>query len=151
MSRKRQRVQFHLDTGGITHLTNDEIKAILRAADELIATGGRYSPGFVSLEIICILEVLSSALRAISFTVFSELSAFWESCLFRFSCSFLRVRFRLYWYSSSLQYAHSFVCTNESGLKRYIMQLFTNFVFDNQLVKNLKFRKITAKEAIQSF
>ena len=41
MSRKRERVHFHLDSGEIAHLTNDEIKAILRAADGLIATGGR--------------------------------------------------------------------------------------------------------------
>jgi len=41
MSRKRERVHFHLDSGEITHLTNDEIKAILRAADGLISTGGR--------------------------------------------------------------------------------------------------------------
>ena len=30
-----------MDSGGITHLEFNEIKAILRAADELIATGGR--------------------------------------------------------------------------------------------------------------
>ena len=41
MSRKRERVHFHLDSGEITYLTNDEIKAILRAADGLISTGGR--------------------------------------------------------------------------------------------------------------
>jgi len=41
MTRKKQRVHYHLDTGGITYLPFDEIKAILRAADELIATGGR--------------------------------------------------------------------------------------------------------------
>jgi superfamily II DNA helicase RecQ len=41
MSGKRQRVHFHLDSGKITHLEDSEIKAILRAADELIATGGR--------------------------------------------------------------------------------------------------------------
>jgi superfamily II DNA helicase RecQ len=41
MSRKRQRVQYRLDSGRITYLAFDEIKAILRAADELIATGGR--------------------------------------------------------------------------------------------------------------
>ena len=41
MSRKRQRVQYRLDSGRITYLAYDEIKAILRAADELIATGGR--------------------------------------------------------------------------------------------------------------
>jgi hypothetical protein len=41
MSRKKQRVQYHLDSGNIKTLTGEEIKAILRAADELIATGGR--------------------------------------------------------------------------------------------------------------
>ena len=41
MSRKNQRVRYHLDSGGITHLDFNEIKAILRAADGLIATGGR--------------------------------------------------------------------------------------------------------------
>jgi superfamily II DNA helicase RecQ len=40
MSRKK-RVNYHLDSGGVTNLTSDEIKAILRAADDLIATGGR--------------------------------------------------------------------------------------------------------------
>lgn len=41
MSRKQQRVRYELDTGDICHLTDEEIKAVLRAADELIATGGR--------------------------------------------------------------------------------------------------------------
>jgi len=41
MSRKKQRVRYELDIGDIRHLTDKEIKAILRAADELIATGGR--------------------------------------------------------------------------------------------------------------
>ncbi|WHH60655.1 RQC-minor-1 family DNA-binding protein [Petroclostridium sp. X23] len=41
MSRKKQRVRCELYTGDIRHLTDEEIKAILRAADELIATGGR--------------------------------------------------------------------------------------------------------------
>ena len=36
MSRKRQRVQFSLDAGGIKVLNDVEIKMILRAADELI-------------------------------------------------------------------------------------------------------------------
>lgn len=40
MSRNK-RVHYHLDSGGVTHLTSEEIKAILRAADELIAAGGR--------------------------------------------------------------------------------------------------------------
>ncbi|MCK4745621.1 MAG: hypothetical protein KAT15_01225 [Bacteroidales bacterium] len=41
MSRREQRVKYHLDSGGITRLEMNDIKAILRAADELIATGGR--------------------------------------------------------------------------------------------------------------
>lgn len=41
LSSRKQRVKYHLDSGGITHLDFHEIKAILRAADELIATGGR--------------------------------------------------------------------------------------------------------------
>lgn len=41
MSRRKQRVHYHLDSVGITQLDSNEIKAILRAADELIATGGR--------------------------------------------------------------------------------------------------------------
>lgn len=41
MSRKRRRVAFTLDSKGIKDLPFDEIKAILRGADELIATGGR--------------------------------------------------------------------------------------------------------------
>lgn len=41
MSRKKQRVRFKLDSGDIRYLSIEEIKAILRAADELIATGGR--------------------------------------------------------------------------------------------------------------
>lgn len=41
MSRKKQRVRYELDIGDIRHLSEEEIKAILRAADELIATGGR--------------------------------------------------------------------------------------------------------------
>lgn len=40
MSRK-QRVSYSLNHGNITSLSQNEIKAILRAADELIATGGR--------------------------------------------------------------------------------------------------------------
>ena len=38
---KRQRVQYELDTGDVKKLSEDEIVAILRAADELINTGGR--------------------------------------------------------------------------------------------------------------
>jgi superfamily II DNA helicase RecQ len=41
MSRKKQRVRCELDSGDVRHLTDEEIKDILRAADELIATGGR--------------------------------------------------------------------------------------------------------------
>jgi predicted ArsR family transcriptional regulator len=41
MSRKKTRVRYQLDSGGIHCLTDEEIKAILRAADEIIATGGR--------------------------------------------------------------------------------------------------------------
>ncbi|HMM16106.1 MAG TPA: RQC-minor-1 family DNA-binding protein [Petrimonas sp.] len=41
MSRKRQRVRYELDIGNIRYLSDDEMKAILRAADELIAVGGR--------------------------------------------------------------------------------------------------------------
>lgn len=41
MSRKKQRVRYELDAGDICYLPEEEIKAILRAADELIATGGR--------------------------------------------------------------------------------------------------------------
>jgi superfamily II DNA helicase RecQ len=38
---KKQQVQYHLDSGQISHLEFNEIKAILRATDEIIATGGR--------------------------------------------------------------------------------------------------------------
>jgi hypothetical protein len=41
MSSKKQRFRYHLDSGGITRLEKGEIRAILRAADELVATGGR--------------------------------------------------------------------------------------------------------------
>ena len=41
MSRKKPRVRYELDSGDIIRLGEEEIKAILRAADELIATGGR--------------------------------------------------------------------------------------------------------------
>jgi hypothetical protein len=41
MSRKVRRVPVRLDTGGIKRLPDDEIKVILRAADELIMQGGR--------------------------------------------------------------------------------------------------------------
>ena len=41
MSIKKPRVRYELDSGDIIRLGEEEIKAILRAADELIATGGR--------------------------------------------------------------------------------------------------------------
>ena len=41
MGRKKERVRYELDSGDIRVLTDEEIKAILRAADALIATGGR--------------------------------------------------------------------------------------------------------------
>lgn len=41
MSRNKARVRYELDSGNIKHLTDGEIKSILRAADELIAIGGR--------------------------------------------------------------------------------------------------------------
>jgi hypothetical protein len=41
VSSRKQQVQYHLNSGEISHLEFNEIKAILRAADELIATGGR--------------------------------------------------------------------------------------------------------------
>lgn len=41
MSRKRERVDYHLDSSNVTDLSDEEIRAILRAADELIATAGR--------------------------------------------------------------------------------------------------------------
>lgn len=41
MSKKRVRVRYELDRGDIGNLPDEGIKAILRAADELIATGGR--------------------------------------------------------------------------------------------------------------
>ena len=41
MTRKRTKVQYQLDSGDVRKLSDEEIRAILRAADELIATGGR--------------------------------------------------------------------------------------------------------------
>jgi len=41
MSSKDQRVRYELNCGEVRYLSDEEIKAILRAADELIATGGR--------------------------------------------------------------------------------------------------------------
>ena len=39
--RRKERVRFHLDPKGIRLLPPEEIKAILRGADDLIARGGR--------------------------------------------------------------------------------------------------------------
>ncbi len=41
MSRKKERVKYKLDSGDIIGLQDEEIVAVLRAADELITTGGR--------------------------------------------------------------------------------------------------------------
>jgi hypothetical protein len=41
MSRKVQRVTYRLDSHGIDDLPLEEIKAILRGADDLIMSGGR--------------------------------------------------------------------------------------------------------------
>ena len=41
MGRKKPRVDYTLDTGNVARLPDNEIKAILRAADDLIAQGGR--------------------------------------------------------------------------------------------------------------
>jgi RQC domain len=41
MTRKVNRVKYHLDSGGIKQLSYNEIVAILRAADDLIMSGGR--------------------------------------------------------------------------------------------------------------
>ncbi len=41
MGRKKPRVDYTLDTGNVTRLPDSEIKAILRAADSMIAQGGR--------------------------------------------------------------------------------------------------------------
>jgi len=41
MSRKVRRVPFHLDAGGVKPLPPEEIRAILRGADDLIMRGGR--------------------------------------------------------------------------------------------------------------
>ena len=41
MSRRVQRVRYHLDPQGIQNLPVDEIKVILRGADDLIMSGGR--------------------------------------------------------------------------------------------------------------
>lgn len=41
MSRKVERVRYHLDPKGVRSLPSDDIKAILRGADHLIMRGGR--------------------------------------------------------------------------------------------------------------
>ncbi len=41
MSRRRDRVPYHLDTRGIEQLPFDDLQAVLRGADELIMSGGR--------------------------------------------------------------------------------------------------------------
>lgn len=41
MSKRKQRVRYHLDPKGVRELPFEEIRAILRGADELIGTGGR--------------------------------------------------------------------------------------------------------------
>jgi len=41
MSRKVQKVQYHLNPRGISNLSDEDIKAILRGADDLIMRGGR--------------------------------------------------------------------------------------------------------------
>lgn len=41
MSKKVRRVPYRLDTKGVKSLSDDEIKIILRGADNLIMTGGR--------------------------------------------------------------------------------------------------------------
>lgn len=41
MGRKKSRVRYDLDCGDIKHLNDEEIRLILRGADELITVGGR--------------------------------------------------------------------------------------------------------------
>jgi len=41
MSRRKPRIWYSLDSGNIRNLSDEEISAILRGADELITTGGR--------------------------------------------------------------------------------------------------------------
>jgi hypothetical protein len=41
MGERVKRVKFHLDTGSVKQLSAEEIATILRAADELIDSGGR--------------------------------------------------------------------------------------------------------------
>jgi hypothetical protein len=40
MSRRQHKFNYTLDSKGIRELPDDELKAVLRAADELIASGG---------------------------------------------------------------------------------------------------------------
>ncbi len=42
MSRRVQRVPYHLDTKGIRSLPHSEVRMILRGADDLIRRGGRH-------------------------------------------------------------------------------------------------------------
>jgi predicted ArsR family transcriptional regulator len=41
MGKKKPKIEYRLDSRGIKDLSAEEIRAILRAADELIAAGGR--------------------------------------------------------------------------------------------------------------
>jgi superfamily II DNA helicase RecQ len=41
MSNRKQRIKYELDSGAIRYLADEEIIAILRAADDIIGTGGR--------------------------------------------------------------------------------------------------------------
>ncbi len=41
MSSKKSRVRYELNSGDVKYLNNEEIRSMLRAADELIAIGGR--------------------------------------------------------------------------------------------------------------
>src|SRR5688572_28357958 len=41
MSRRKQRVPYHLDAKGVASLSREEIVAILRGADTMIGRGGR--------------------------------------------------------------------------------------------------------------
>ncbi|GFP24523.1 hypothetical protein HKBW3S09_01990, partial [Candidatus Hakubella thermalkaliphila] len=61
MGRKVQRIRYHLDTKGIKNLPYDEIRAILRGADDLILRGGRTLLAKV-LKGSCAKEVLDLAL-----------------------------------------------------------------------------------------
>lgn len=41
MGRRETKVRYELDSGGIKELSFEEIKAILRGAEDLISVGGR--------------------------------------------------------------------------------------------------------------